>query len=382
MGNVNFGLLQAIQPGGVVGSVPGTAPSNSMDSLAGGIMSGLQQGQQIGLNAQQKQMNDQRMKFDEQNNPALIEQNKNVAASSGIDLQNKQLAQQQLQERTVAAKQGYDKYIQTVAAQDPAAAIQIQKSKLDYETSISQSAAIMSKNKTEELNNQFQLQEGGGNLASIAIQGGTNPQTGQVDWAKANQVYQSQIQGFSTDLKKTYPTELTPQNAPTMIFTGTMAHNQRLQEALDKQPDTATPDMKNAKQIARLRQAQRDGSLTPEQKDELDKLEASTIKGDAASGLEKGQQLVDQRQSELDAIANKNSPAAKRAQEKLDQAKADVQKQTDLNLNTKAGNAITGVADTVKSFFSPSAQTAPAPTAQPGPINPFQAELNRRKGNK
>ncbi len=316
---VNFNILGAIPAPQVVGTVPGVAPSNSADSLAGGLMSGLMQGQQMQQSAQAMAAQKQQMDQSAQLFPIQKETAQTNLEKSKLDLTDaKQKSEYQAKLMDYANKTE-DQYLNSLAPQDRYE-ILTKKAQFENAKAVANKAGV-------EAGYTMTTYMGAANSAAMA----------QEDPQKAQGVYTQIRSTAPTDVQKLMPEQFDPKFAPIAVAAGMRAEAQAL--GPQKAPE-GTNDMKNAQRLAELDQKEQDGRILPQEQKEKARLESLTSKAESSTGLEKAQGLVDKLQSQYDAIPNKNSPEAKRLKEKLIQAQQDVQKSTDLNLNTKIGNKV------------------------------------------
>jgi len=269
--SVNFGLLGAIPPGGVVGQLPVVQPqaNNGVNSLAGGIMQGVLQGQQMQQNAQQMKATQQQMDFNSQNNPLVLEQNKQKVEGGRIEIKNAQDAQAYRIKVETAADKNEKAYLEALRPDDKVKYLQ---SKATYQSTVATAAKTNSETKKQEIINSYMIQDqiGAANSAALQYQ---EPQ-------KQEESYQQIKKTLPPDVQKLMPANFDQTFAVMAVNQGTIAHAQYLtsQFGASKAADDSTPQMKNAAEIAKLKSAIDSGTATPEEQTKYKSLTEQTSK--------------------------------------------------------------------------------------------------------
>ncbi len=164
---IGWDMLKPIQaPQGAIATAPasplgGSAPTGGgLDSLAGGIQSGLMQGQQMGLNKQQGQINDQTIQ------------------ANDIKLQGAKQDWADSQTLRAAAKQGEDAYIKEQMTIDPAKGQAYLLSKANVKFTLASAGLAEEQTKGAGLDNYTKAIQAAGQVVHAAM-GGKTPEMQQ-----------------------------------------------------------------------------------------------------------------------------------------------------------------------------------------------------------
>ncbi len=247
----NFDLLQSIQPPQVVGSLPAAPPQTGLDSLAGGLLQGLQAGQnmqaqRLGMDATRQQMDQSKQLFPGQlkgqelaNQGAQLSNQKAQLdiESAQIDFSDKKAARAKLQQMQAEFSKSYADGVKFLMQKDPVSGIKMQQDFATMQESQAKAAASMADTRTKQQDALYNIQQGAGNLASTSAGLATDQKTGQIDWNKANQVYQQQLSGIkkqAPQLAEVYPDKLDQGSYLSLMKIGHDAHMNQLQKEIDK----------------------------------------------------------------------------------------------------------------------------------------------------
>lgn len=268
---INWQSLTPIQAPQVQGTIAASPASGGMNDLAGGIMQGMQQGQQMGLNAQQMKLNDQALDFNAKNNPLVLEQNQQKVETGRMDQQERQQKMAAIEAFKANSDQGYQKAAEAMTKIDPAGGIKMQQDLQDLQFKQGQAAEQMAKGRKEQLSTLHEIQITGGEMAATATSMATDPQTGQVDWNKANAAYKQMMEPLiktAPDIASLYPPTLDQGSAMNLQKIGADAMYNKVQYELAKNPGTSAPSdtTKRIGEINQSRIAAGQAPLTPKER--------------------------------------------------------------------------------------------------------------------
>lgn len=289
----NYNLLQSIPVPQVVGQVP--SQPNQADSLAGGLMSGLQAGQQARLQRQAADQSAQLFPLQKQ----LLEQN---VAKGQSEAAGAEAARRDAATLRAAAQESYQAYIEAAMKIDPAQALAVVKQQADIKKTLADATSSEEEAKTKGAANYYNIATGMADLAGSSLSRATNPQTGQVDWNTANQVYQQGLKFLPEGIQKAVPPQLDQGTFANLSVLGADAHASQIEKESGKNKTSLEKDQNYRDRL----QAKVDaGTATPADIRNLKEADAALSKsGD--KGLIKGaiSAVGDAISGGIDSISN------------------------------------------------------------------------------
>lgn len=323
---INYGLIGGQQPqtGGVVATLP-MVQNNGLQNLASGLLEGAQVNSQLQRNNLLNQATQQQMDQSAQMFPVELQDARNRAGKSAIDLRSAKRVEQDIINLRAAAKKGEEEYLKHLQSTDPVAAQTYLKTKADTQTAIADAAAHVADSKTKQLDFSTKLTS---NLYITANQALKAEEVGGPEVGA--KVYQAQLQMLGDSIVQTLPPEIKSWNNNTKAILHFSGMDAAASAMADQIMAHGTDDQKRILQRNQLEDKKNSGQkLSPTEEKTLQNLNSRIDKdsGKDDPAIQKTVEYIRNLKDKVDSLPE-GSPERVKAEQDLEfsltQAKQDV----------------------------------------------------------
>jgi len=268
--SIDFSLIQA-QPTpkqGVMGSIPGMTVNNGpnkLDSLASGLLEGAKVGTQIAATRQDIAASKQKNAEEAALFPSILQQQKNAAETSNIDLESRKVQAANAAGAAAAFRQNMDAGMAYLQKNDVVKYLDIKTKQINTEKSIADLASKVADTKTKQLNYSNSITSNAYDLAQAASKAGQQrgPQA-------AEAVYQQGLKFMGDTVASALPPHF---DDSTYHVLSDLGGQSKINQQRDQIMKNGTPEEKNAYRTAELQNKIKSGIASDQDKTELNSLQ-------------------------------------------------------------------------------------------------------------
>ena len=268
----DFSLLQAIPQAKVVGTLPSVQPQGGVAGASNGALSGALQGSQLANDFQNRANVQQQMDQRAELQPFKLQEAQGLAQTATAQGEAATMTMDGIKALRDNAQQGLAAALEEQRKVDPIGAMKTEQQYAETRNAQGIAAKSLAEGGTAQLEYIDRIRMSAANEVNKSVAYATDPQTKQIDWNKADAIYQQSIAPIiksAPDMRDSYPQKLDASSYALATTDGIISSTNYAEKQIQK---SGTESQKDTQREINLSNKEKIGSITANEQLELSRI--------------------------------------------------------------------------------------------------------------